>query len=128
MIDALPHFFALIHNLAPLKSILHATIQNIFLVKTIHSFPTPPLPLASFPEIKHKCLGFFAHFSELNPLGLSPLVSRGCRNSSGDGEDKRKQQRKNSPPKDTVQFLRLTTKYDVLKILLVRLGTKVLKP
>jgi len=31
------------------------------------------------------------------------------------------------PPVDTVQFLRLTTKYDVFKMLLVRLGTKVLK-
>lgn len=119
--------FALKHNLAPLKSILHASIQNIFLVKTTYSFTTPPLPLASFPEIKHKCLCFFAHFSEFNSLGLSLSMPHGHRNSSGDGEEW-KQQRKKSPSKGTIQLLRLTTKYDVLKMLLVRLGTKVLQP
>lgn len=59
-----------------------------------HSLSTPSLLLlASTPEIKDKCHGFSAVFSEFNSWSLSPFVPHGHRNRS-DKKEGWKEQRK----------------------------------
>lgn len=115
LIDALPH-------LASYKTLL---LWNLFYIplSKIVSWSKPPTPFLPL-----QCLLLLPQKSNTHALvSLDVFQNLTLKGSLGVPWVQEQLRRKLLPQKTSVQFLRLITKYDVLKILLVRLGTKVLK-
>lgn len=127
LIDALAH-------LLPWNTTL--LLWNLFYMLPFKIFswskpPTPSLPLHCLLLLSQRSnTNAFVSLHIFQNLTLWVSLSR-CPMGTGTAQEMGKienNREKKSPSKDAIQLLKLTTKYDVLKMLLVRLGTKVLQP